>query len=395
MAESQPATDSDPIQLASELRPLLARNAAQAERDRRLPTENVEAIEAANLFKVITPKRWHGYGVPLATSLNVWAEMAKGCASSGWVTMIIGVSLWAASLLPDAGQEEIFGSPTLRICGLISPKLRAQRVDGGLRISGSSPFASGCWHSSWALLGCMVEDSDHNIVDQAVGFAPISELDIEDTWFVAGMSGTGSNTLIARDVFVPNHRTLSVSRALNGVYPHRRYSGEPSDRYAFAPVLALVLIAPVLGIAKSLLEEIVEGARSRGITFTTYTRQADAPVLQRQVAEAALKIDSAWLHAMRAAADIHEAAVAGNHMDYVGRARVHADCGYAGQLVREATDALMSVGGASAFAQSSPLQRMWRDANVAARHAMLATGRNLEMYGRALLGVEGNITPFI
>jgi alkylation response protein AidB-like acyl-CoA dehydrogenase len=69
--------------------------------------------------------------------------------------------------------------------------------------------------------------------------------------------------------------------------------------------------------------------------------------------------------------------------------------GYAARLLREAIDALMSIGGASGFAASSPLQRMWRDANIAARHALLATDPALEIYGRALLGVEGNITPAI
>ncbi len=69
-------------------------------------------------------------------------------------------------------------------------------------MSGKMPFASGCWHSAWALLGFVVEDESHKVVDQAIGFVPISELEIEDTWFVAGMCGTGSNTLVAKDVFI-------------------------------------------------------------------------------------------------------------------------------------------------------------------------------------------------
>ncbi len=64
-------------------------------------------------------------------------------------------------------------------------------------------------------------------------------------------------------------------------------------------------------------------------------------------------------------------------------------------LIREATDALISAGGASGFADSSPLQRMWRDASIATRLALLATDPSLEIYGRALVGAEGNITPLI
>ena len=82
-------------------------------------------------------------------------------------------------------------------------------------------------------------------------------------------------------------------------------------------------------------------------------------------------------------------------MDYISRARVRGIVGYAARLIREAIDALMSIGGASGFADSSPLQRMWRDASIATRHALLATDPSLEIYGRALVGAEGNITPFI
>jgi alkylation response protein AidB-like acyl-CoA dehydrogenase len=90
MGRAQVHGNADPIALAAELRPLLAGNAGQAERDRRLPQENIDALEAANLFKLMTPRRWNGYGIPLATALSAHAELAKGCASTAWVTMIIG-----------------------------------------------------------------------------------------------------------------------------------------------------------------------------------------------------------------------------------------------------------------------------------------------------------------
>src|SRR5260370_38818014 len=111
MGRTQIHDNADPVALAAELRPLLARNAGEAERDRRLPQENIDALEAANLFKLMTPRRWNGYGIPLATALSAHAELAKGCASTAWVTMIIGACLWLASLLPDPGPEEVFESP--------------------------------------------------------------------------------------------------------------------------------------------------------------------------------------------------------------------------------------------------------------------------------------------
>jgi 3-hydroxy-9,10-secoandrosta-1,3,5(10)-triene-9,17-dione monooxygenase len=396
MARAQVLDNADPVALAAELRPLLARNAAQTERDRRLPQENIDALEAANLFKLMTPRRRGGYGVPLAAALSAHAELAKGCASTAWVTMIVGTCLWLASLLPDRGQEEIFESPAdLRISGVISATIKGRRVAGGMRVSGKNGFASGCLHSSWALLCFAVEDAAHKVVDQVIGFAPMSEVQIEDTWFVAGMRGTGSNTLVAKDLFIPDHRIFPLMSALEGGHPGREYAPEISDRWSPAPTLSLILLSPVIGAARTLLEETVEGSRKRPISYTTYSRQADAAVVQNQMAEAALKIDSASLHWMRAARDIDDAAAAGKSLDYLTRARIRGECGYAAKLVREAVDSLMSVGGGSAFAEAGSIQRMWRDISIACRHGQLSTAPNLEMYGRALLGVEGNITPLI
>jgi len=396
MPSSSIATKRDPVALAAELRPLLARNAAQVEHDRRLCDENVNAIAAANLFKVMTPKRWGGYGAPLKTVLETFAELARGCGSSGWVTMIISGVNWWASLLPDAGQEEIFASRAdVRVCAAGSPGLRGQRVKGGVRVSGKFPYGSGSLHSSWGGLSIEVEDDTHNLLDLVTAFAPMSELGIEDTWHVAGMCGTGSNTLVAKDVFIPDQRILSFNRILKAEHLSQRHSGELSDNYTWASANTLIGIAPLLGIAQAMLEKVIEGTRTRGISFTTYTRQADAPVVQHQVAEAALKIDSAKLLAMSAADEIEEAASAGNQMEYVARARVRGSVGYGTKLIRGAVDTLASIGGASGFADASPLQRMWRDINIAARHALLATDSNLEIYGRALLGAEGNITPLV
>jgi 3-hydroxy-9,10-secoandrosta-1,3,5(10)-triene-9,17-dione monooxygenase len=396
MRRAQVHDNADPVVLAAELRPLLARNAAQAEQDRRLPQENIDALEAANLFKLMTPCRWNGYGIPLSTALSAHAELAKGCASTAWVTMIIGACLWLASLLPDRGPEEIFGSPAdLRIAGVISATIKGQRVEGGMRVSGKNGFASGCLHSSWAALCFAVEDAAHNIIDQVISFAPMSKIEIEDTWLVAGMRGTGSNTLVAKDLFIPDHLIFPLMSALEGNPPRTRHAPENSDRWSMAPTLPLILLSPILGAAGVLLEETIEGSRKRAISYTTYSRQADAAVVQHQMAEAALQIDSARLHWMRAAGDIDDAAAAGKGLNYLTRSRIRGECGYAAKLVREAVDSLMSVGGGSAFAEAASIQRMWRDISIASRHGMLSTAPNLEMYGRALLGVEGNITPLI
>jgi 3-hydroxy-9,10-secoandrosta-1,3,5(10)-triene-9,17-dione monooxygenase len=113
------------------------------------------------------------------------------------------------------------------------------------------------------------------------------------------------------------------------------------------------------------------------------------------VAEAAMKIDTAYLHAGRAADDLDRAAAAGRHPDLAERARVRTDTALIAKYAREAVEILVQAHGTSSLADHNPLQRMWRDVHVASHHAITEWQVNLEVYGRALLGVEPNITHLI
>jgi alkylation response protein AidB-like acyl-CoA dehydrogenase len=224
----------------------------------------------------------------------------------------------------------------------------------------------------------------------------MSELSIKETWFVAGMKGTGSNTIIAQDVFVPEHRLHSVPRAIANEYA-TEHADETLYRSSFIPVLTLILARPQLGLGRAPLRYVMDKAPQRGISYTKFERQVDSTAFQLQIANAATLIDTAHLHVWRAADDIDSAAASGEPLPYLTRARVRADTAYAITKIREAIDLLLSAHGASSFAQASPLQRIWRDANTAGRHAVADPLVNQEVYGKALLGIpyEENITPLI
>jgi alkylation response protein AidB-like acyl-CoA dehydrogenase len=210
------------------------------------------------------------------------------------------------------------------------------------------------------------------------------------------MKGTGSNTIIAEEVFVPEHRLHSVPRAIENEYA-TEHTEETLYRSSFIPVLTLILAGPQLGLGRAALRFVIDKAPKRGISYTKFERQIDSTAFQLQIANAATLIDTAHLHAFRAAGDIDDAAAAGEKLSYVRRARVRADTAYAITKVRDAIDALVSAHGASSFADVSPLQRIWRDSNTAGRHAVADPLVNQEVYGKALLGIpyEENITPLI
>ncbi|MFJ6900688.1 acyl-CoA dehydrogenase family protein [Streptomyces hokutonensis] len=388
-------THKDLVARAEALQPLLREHAQATETDRRVPEPVIEALTEAGMFKIATPRRYGGYQSSMRTMLDVSAALAEGDGSTAWVVTLVNVCNWITSLFPSKAQDDVFGAdPDARVTGVLSPTATAAKVDGGWRVSGRWYYNSGSWHSNWAVLGVPLTDADGKVVDQGLILAPRSELDLEDTWFVAGMKGTASNCLIAQDIFVPDHRVMSVPAAIEGRYP-TEHKDEILSRSAFVPVLALVLAGPQLGLGRAALKYVTDKASRKPISYTFYETQAESVAVQMQVAEAALRVDTATLHAQRAAKDIDDAASSGTYLNFAQRARVRADTGWVIQNVLEAINTLVSVHGAASFAEVNPLQRIWRDANTAGRHAVAAPAVAIEVYGKALLGIDEIITPLV
>ena len=393
-AAAAPSSD-DLIARIRELQPLIEKNAAQGEADRRVVEESITALTDAGVFKVAQPLRYGGYQTSMRTMLDVSAAVAEADGGTAWVVALCNVCAWLTGLFSEQAQDDVWGTtPDAKVSGVLTPSAEAVKVDGGFRLTGRWFYNSGSWHASWAILGFPILDDDGQLADQGLALVPFADLELEETWFVAGMSSSGSNCLIASDVFVPEHRIMSGVAAIEGNYP-TEHTDETLYRAAFVPVLALVLAGPQLGMGRKALEIVTKKAPGKAIAYTFFSAQADSTAFQLQLAEAALMIDTAHLHAYRSADDLDRAAAAGVYPDTLLRARVRADTGWALQHVTKAIDILLYAHGAGSFAQVNPLQRIWRDSAVAARHAVTLPAVNFEVYGKALLGRTDQITPLI
>jgi alkylation response protein AidB-like acyl-CoA dehydrogenase len=383
------------IARAREIRPLLQRNAAQTDSLRRLPDEVVGALRDNGLCRLMVPKRFGGYQTSIRTYIEVMEEIGLGCASAAWVASLVNVCDWLTGLFPERAQQDIWGPDRdAWIAGSLAPSGTAVPVDGGWRVSGRWPWASGSLHAQWVACGIHMENERGEMTNLGLSLMPIGDVTVEDTWFMLGMKGTGSNTIVAKDAFVPEHRFLPYPAAFEGHY-RTEHVDEPVYRVALVPVTVLILAGAQLGAARAALEHVIAKAKTRGITHTTFQRQADSSGFQILVGEAAMKIDTACLHARRAADDLDRAADEGRHPDLTARARVRMDTSLAATYAREAVELLVQAHGTSSLADHNPLQRIWRDVHVASHHAITEWQVNLEVYGRALLGVEPNITHLI
>ena len=378
---------------AAALRPLLEQHADLTDSLRRLPDATVAALREAGLCRLMVPRRFGGYQTSIHTYIEGMEELGRGCGSTSWVSSLINVCAWLTALFPTARNRRCGSEPDAWVAGSLAPHGDAKAVDGGWRVTGKWMWASGSLHAQWAACGIHMNNEKGETVNFGLSLMPMSELTIEDSWFVAGMKGTGSNTIVARDVFVPEHRFLPYPAAFGGSY-RTEHPDEIVYRVALVPVTILILVGSQLGMAQAALDYVIEKSSARGITHTNYTRQRESTGFQILVAEA-MKIETARLHAYRAADDLDACAATGRHPDLRERARVRADAALVAKYCREAVEILVSAHGTSSMADASPLQRLWRDVHVASRHAITEWQVNLEIYGKALLGVEPNITPLI
>jgi 3-hydroxy-9,10-secoandrosta-1,3,5(10)-triene-9,17-dione monooxygenase len=385
----------DLVQRAQGLQPLLSKNAAESDRNRRASEENIQAAADAGLFKLMVPKRYGGYEGTIRSHLEMSAALGEACGGTSWVVSLINGCAWFTSLFPKQAQDDVFGAnPDARVSGVFTPTTQVRRVDGGLVMSGKWFFSSGSLHAQWAMLGCAEHDANGALKAQYLALVPMSELTIEDTWFTTGMRGSGSNCIVGKEVFVPDYRLLDIMAAVRNEYP-TPFKDEVAYRAAFGPVSSLLLIGPQLGIGRAALKYVIDKAPQRAIAYTSFTRQTDSTAFQLQVAEAALKIDSAHLRAFHAADEIDNLARHNELPEYMTRARIRADTGVVATDITDALNTLIFAHGAGSFAETSPMQRWWRDSNTAARHAIVVPAIGAELYGKALLGVENTVTPLV
>jgi alkylation response protein AidB-like acyl-CoA dehydrogenase len=367
----------------------------QTETDRRVVEENIAVLKEAGAFKIMVPQRYGGWQADIRTQLDVSREVAKGCGSTAWVTALMNVCAFFVALMNEQAQDDVWGAnPEARIAGVFNPTAQSRKVDGGIVVTGAWNWASGSYHADWSYVGVPITNDEGEFLYPAMALIPNSDLTIEDTWFVTGMRGTGSNTIHANEVFVPDHHLHWVPGLLTHEYD-TPFKDEALYRSAFIPVAALILAGPQLGLAQAALDFVIEKGHKRGIAYSDYELQRDAPTFQLAIAKAATLVDTAHLFAFRAAADIDDAAKAGRTMTYAERARTRNDTGHAAESAREAIRVLCSAHGASSFAEASPMQRMWRDSEIASRHAVVAPEISALIYGRALMGFTEGVSLLV
>lgn len=378
------------------LLPTIAEHSAENDRQRCVDLDVIEALREAGAFRIAAPRRHGGLEAGLRSMLDLSALIAEADGGTSWVTTLSNIQSWSTCMYPSHTVDEVYADhePDTICCGVVTPGGTARKVDGGYRVTAQWPYASASNHADWCGGGVWLLDGDGDEEDQAMVLIPRGDVTIKDTWHVAGMRASGSNTIVATDVFVPEHRLISMLPMISGTYVDD-FPNNPFYRSAFGPMLIMVLVGPQLGLGRAALDLTIRKASSKALAYTNIERQEDSVAFQLLVAEAAAKIETAHLHAYRAADDVQRYADQGVYPDFAARARIRADSAVALRSVNSAINTLLDASGAGSFAEVNAMQRIWRDSNVASRHAVMLPQVSMESYGKALLGRRDHITAII
>ncbi|MGW3117611.1 acyl-CoA dehydrogenase family protein [Streptomyces sp. NPDC001107] len=386
---SAPRSDTGIVERARSIAPFIREHALRTEQERSVPGEVVAALTDAGIYRMNVPRRYGGYQTRPRTQVDTLTEIAAACGSTAFTALIQAGCAFIAALFPDETQDEIFTSPDVRVGGTLIPDATALATADGYVVNGTSGFATGCRHADWHLLTVRVESGEGppEVLWTAV---PMAELEILDDWHVSGLAGSGSNSVVARDVFVPAHRVLPVGPLLNGEFPSKSNADDPFYRMPVLLMFCAWTAPNALGLARAALEEFTGRIHRRGITYTFHQRQNEATVTHLQAAEAALKISCAELLTSDFVARIE----AGEPYGQEERARIRAQSGYVARLCKEAVDLIASASGASSLHREVPIQRAVRDVQALNLHSFVNPATNLEIYGRVLSGLDAG-TPFL
>lgn len=378
------ATQPDYVRAAIDLLPDVLATADETERGRRLAPAMFDKLLAAGLFDLVKPRALGGAETDITTMVRVIEEISVGDGATGWCAGIgLGTSIISAYLPLDVGKEMFTHGVVTG--GAMAPLGRAEPVDGGYRVSGRWPFASGCDHCAYIVGGSMVFENGQlrtlpgGFPDWRTMVFRRDELEIIDTWHVQGLRGTGSHDITVKDVFIPEERALSL---LGGKLAH----DGPLYRFPAFGLLALTVAPVAIGIARHAIDEFRALAASK-TPVGGRSALKDREVVQNELGRAAADVRSARAFMYEVTGEVWDTVAAGDRASTEQRAMLRMACGHAALASAKAVDRVYELAGTTPVYNSSILQRCFRDAHTATQHVMLNAG-NYTTAGQMLLGIE-------
>ena len=377
------------LKAAAELGEQFRSRSDEIEAARRLPPDVSAQMAEAGIYRMGAPAALGGLETAPAISSQVVETLARSDASCGWVAFIGATSFTSLAGLPMSVGREVLANPNNLITGVFAPTARAEKTEGGFRISGRWQWGSGSQNADWLLGGAVLQENGEPLLDERgqpishMAVMPVADVEFLDTWHVSGLCGTGSLDYQVQDLFVPDERLV-------GYTSHDRPPTTPLYAFPNFTLLALGIAAVCLGVARAALDELVQLAASKKRVGARKT-VAEQQVAQMQLARSEADLQSARLFYYQVLDDAWQTAITGSRVSVEQRRDLRLATTNAVAKSVQVVEAMYSLGGGSSVYRSSRLQRHFRDINVAKTHIMVSE-QTLEVIGAHYFGLSPNVS---
>ena len=386
-AQMKPAgnslTEAELLSRLEALVPALRERAQETERLRHIPQATFDDAKRSGYLSAFRTRHFGGPGLGLSALANGARILAHGCASSAWTLVFLAQHTWMFAKANLQLQTELLAGefPGMQ-AGSLGKLGVARPVEGGYRVTATSDWNSGIMQSTWVNCKAKIE-GDEQVMMVVM---PVADVKVQDVWHTAGLRGTGSNTIVVDNVFVPAHR-LQPAAEFMGEKAHPVHDAEPFASYPFVPVVTTTISAIALGIAEAAVQEFKAIIEKRTLAFSGGQKQSDQPFAQMRLGEAVGELRAIQTLCRGMLNDIVNTYEPRQRMTTAERVGVRLTGATIVRACRRLLDdCIMPNAGGSSYFESSPLQRMQRDLEVLKGHAMFDWDRLAQLAGRVELG---------
>ena len=378
------------VERARALKPLIARDADEIERTRRLTPAVTSALVENGLYRALLPKSFGGAEAPLEIFMQMQEEIAKADASTAWCLGQCSVCAMTAAYLEADAANEIFNTPPgILAWGAIAHEVKA--VGGGYIANARWDFASGMRQASWLGAHVRIVGADGTARRKADGspeirtiLFPATSATMHDVWDVIGLKGTGTDSYSVENLFIPE-KFAALRDDPNAV----REEG-PLYKLTTNAVFGMGFGATSLGVARATLDAAIELARTKLPQGLAAMRENNAVQGMIGRSEATLRAARAYLYAT--AAEVWRDLERGDRLTEAHRIALRIATTWTIHQSAAVVDTAYHMAGATAVFAANPFERRFRDMHAIAQQIQ-ARDTHYEDAGRAILAARLDSPP--
>jgi 3-hydroxy-9,10-secoandrosta-1,3,5(10)-triene-9,17-dione monooxygenase len=356
--------------------------AIATDKARDVPKSSIEALRAAGLFRIFQPKRWDGLEADPLLFFDIQNAIAESCASTAWVYGVLSVQPLVLARFDERAQRDVWGdNPDALVCSSFAPMGKAQKAEGGYRLSGRWSFSSGSSHAQWCLIGAKDEGAPPPGV--RLFLVPRGDFVIDDVWDTFGLRGTGSHDLLVEDAFVPAYRSQVVP-AGTAFNPNADMPDGEIYRIPWSYLASASIANFTIGVARGALRAFLKMAKTK-ISSLSGAAAKDDPMLIAAAARLDAEIDQAETTMRRNFEILLDHVRQSKPLTAEDGLRLRLQITSIARRLAAGLDSLMLHVGASGINNASPITRAWLDLMAARVHPGNDPTMPTAMYGAALI----------